>query len=56
MNTLKAIPLVLTLSLFLISCKKEEIKESNPEPISVEFKEDSVTNKIGCYYPLYNPN
>jgi|SaaInlV_125m_DNA_1040241.scaffolds.fasta_scaffold10447_6 hypothetical protein len=54
MNTLKAIPLVLTLSLFLSACKKEKI--INEEPIPVEFKEDSVTNKVGCYYPLYNPN
>tara|TARA_R110001592_G_scaffold3367_1_gene18772 strand:+ start:170 stop:346 length:177 start_codon:yes stop_codon:yes gene_type:complete len=58
MNTLKAISvitvLLLIVLLFLSACEKEKI--INEEPIPVEFKEDSVTNKVGCYYPLYNQN
>lgn len=58
MNTLKTISvitaLLLIVLLFLSACEKEKI--TNEEPIPVEFKEDSVVNEVGCYYPLYNPN
>ena len=44
--------------IMLNSCRKEELITPPQPPTNtiVEFNEDSVSNKLGCYYPITSPN
>ncbi len=39
----------------LFSCRKEETNTDYPIIDADKFNKDTVTNKVGCYYPIHKP-